>query len=126
MNSILAAGLIHYWRTTGDEQAGQAVANMAANMVYDWTSPTEPGVLLSCDPLQSLHLYGYAMQDVLPFFWGYELTGNDMFLEKGADMVRESILADARGGAAFGLARYWEMQDTLYYFDLYNKSQAGD
>ncbi len=121
MNSILAAGLMHYWRATGDERVGQAVANICYDMAYDWMSPTEPGVILSCDPLQHVYLFGYALQDVLPLFWGYELTGDETFLVKGAQMMQASILAPERKGAAFGLSRYWEMQDILYYYGLYKQ-----
>lgn len=119
MNSILAAGLMRYWRATGDERVGRACANIACNMAYSWMSPTEPGIILNGDPLQQVYLVGYAMQDVLPLFWGYELTGDKAFLEKGAQVMRESILAERHNGSAFGLSRYWEMQDILYYYGLY-------
>ena len=122
MNSILAAGLMRYWRATGDERVGHACANIAYNMAYSWMSPTEPGLILNGDPLQQVYLVGYAMQDILPLFWGYELTGDKVFLEKGAQMMRESILAERHNGSAFGLSRYWEMQDILYYYGLCNST----
>ena len=124
MNSILAAGLMRYWRATGDKAVGRTVANIAYNMAYDWMSPTEPGLILSCDPLQQRDLVGYAMQDVLPLFWGYELTGDTAFLTKGAEVMEESVLAERRNGAAFGLSRYWEMQDILYYYGLHKRQAA--
>ncbi|MBC8232628.1 hypothetical protein H8E77_24025, partial [bacterium] len=52
MNAILAAGLMRYWRATGDERVGRACANIAYNMAYNWMSPTEPGLILNSDPLQ--------------------------------------------------------------------------
>ncbi|MFH1572102.1 MAG: hypothetical protein ABIL09_29190 [Gemmatimonadota bacterium] len=121
MNAILAAGLMHYWRVTGDERVGRACADIACNMAYSWMSPTEPGRILGSDPLQQVYLTGYAMQDILPLFWGYELTGDEAFLEKGAAVMRESILPESQRGVAFGLSRYWEMQDILYYYGLYRE-----
>ena len=114
MNAILAAGLMRYWRATGDERAGRACAHIAYNMAYSWMSPTEPGMVLGADPLQSVYLTGYAMQDILPLFWGHELTGDEAFLKKGMQMMRENILAERGKGSAFGLSRYWEMQDILH------------
>jgi len=70
MNAILASGLMHYWRISGDAAAGRACANIAYNMAYSWMSPTEPGLILGADPLQTLTLTGYAMQDIVPIFWG--------------------------------------------------------
>jgi len=125
MNSILAAGLMRYWRATGDESVGRACANISYNMAYSWMSPTEPGLILNSDPLQQIYLTGYAMQDILPLFWGYELTGDKTFLEKGAQMMQKSILDERHKGSAFGLSRYWEMQDILYYYDLYKKQKHG-
>ncbi len=119
MNAILAAGLMRYWRLTGDERTGQACAAMACNMAYAWMSPTEPGLILGADPLQQVHVAGYALQDVLPLFWGYELTGDERFLEKGAQVMAASVLAPEQKGAAFGLSRYWEMQDILYYYGIW-------
>lgn len=118
MNSILMAGLMHYWRASGDERVGRLCADIAYNMAYSWTSPTEPGLILNSNPLQQLYLTGYAMQDILPLFWGYELTGGKAFLEKGAQMMQASILDEKQKGAAFGLSRYWEMQDILYYYGM--------
>jgi hypothetical protein len=126
MNAILAAGLMRYWRVSGDERVGRACANIAYNMAYSWMSPMEPGLILGADPLQQVYLTGYAMQDVLPIFWGYELTGDKTFLEKGADVMRKSILADRHRGSAFGLSRYWEMQDILYYYGLYRQRTDAD
>ena len=126
MNSILAAGLMRYWRATGDERIGRACANIAYNMAYSWMSPTEPGLILNSDPLQQVYIVGYAMQDILPLFWGYELTGDKTFLEKGAQMMRESILDERHKGSAFGLSRYWEMQDILYYYGLYKQQNSND
>ena len=126
MNAILAAGLMRYWRISGDEQAGQACAHIAYNMAYSWMSPTAPGLILGSDPLQQVHLVGYAMQDILPLFWGYELTGDERFLEKGAQVMEASILDEKQRGQAFGLSRYWEMQDILYYYGLYRVHQAGE
>ena len=123
MNAILAAGLMRYWRVSGDERAGRACAHIAYNMAYSWMSPTEPGLILGADPLQQVYLVGYAMQDVLPLFWGYELTGDERFLEKGAQVMRASVLDEKHRGAAFGLSRYWEMQDILYYYGLYKKGR---
>ena len=125
MNAILAAGLMRYWRATGDERIGRACANISYNMAYSWMSPTEPGLILGGDPLQQLYLVGYAVQDILPLFWGYELTGDETFLEKGSQMMRESILDERRKGRAFGLSRYWEMQDILYYWGLYKQLQSA-
>ena len=88
--------------------------------------PTEPGLILDSDPLQQVYLVGYAMQDILPLFWGYELTGDKTFLEKGAQMMRESILNERHNGSTFGLSRYWEMQDILYYYGLYKQQQHKD
>ncbi|MEW6749893.1 MAG: hypothetical protein AB1505_02830, partial [Candidatus Latescibacterota bacterium] len=119
MNAILAAGLMRYWRLTGDERVGQACAQLACNMAYSWMSPTAPGLILGSDPLQQVYLVGYALQDVLPLFWGYELTGDERFLEKGAQVMEASILAPEHKGVAFGLSRYWEMQDALYYYGLW-------
>lgn len=116
MNAILAAGLMHYWRVSGDEEVGRACANIAYNMAYSWMSPTEPGLILGADPLQQVYVTGYAMQDILPIFWGYELTDDKRFLEIGAQMMRASILDEKYKGSAFGLSRYWEMQDILYYY----------
>jgi hypothetical protein len=118
MNAILAAGLMRYWRASGDERAGQAVANIACNTAYAWMSPREPGLLLALDPLQQVFIAGYALQDILPLFWGYELTGDAAFLDQGARMMRESILHERWNGAAFGLSRYWELPDTLHYYAL--------
>jgi len=61
---------------------------------------------------------GYALQDVVPLFWGYELTGDRRFLEKGVQVMEASILDETHQGMSFGLSRYWEMQDILYYFRL--------
>src|SRR5579872_924600 len=91
-------------------------ANIAYNMAYSWMSPTEPGLILGADPLQQVYLTGYAMQDILPLFWGYELTGDSRFLEIGAQTMQASILDEKYKGSAFGLSRYWEMQDILYYY----------
>ena len=121
MNSILMAGLMRYWRASGDERVGRLCSDMAYNMAYSWMSPTEPGLILGSNPLQSLDLVGYAMQDVTPLFWGYELTGDKTFLEKGLRMMEVSIMDEKRKGAAFGLSRYWEMQDILYYYALAKK-----
>jgi uncharacterized protein YyaL (SSP411 family) len=115
MNAILAAGLMRYWRATGDERAGRACLHAACNMAYSWMSPTEPGMILGADPLQSVYLAGYSMQDILPLFWGYELTGDRAFLKKGMEVMKGSILADRNKGSAFGLSRYWEMQDILHW-----------
>jgi hypothetical protein len=125
MNAILAAGLMRYWRMTGDEAVGRACAHMAYNVAYSWMSPTEPGLLLGSDPLQQVHIAGYAMQDILPLWWGYELTGDKTFLEKGAQMMEASILDEQRKGSAFGVSRYWEMQDILYYYSLW-LSETGE
>jgi hypothetical protein len=122
MNGILAAGLMHYWRVAGDAAAGQACANVAYNMAYSWMSPTEPGLILGADPLQALYLTGYAMQDIVPIFWGYELTGDKRFLEFGAQVMQASILDEKFKGSAFGLSRYWEMQDILYYYGMAKKA----
>jgi hypothetical protein len=119
MNAILAAGLMRYWRATGDEAVGRACANMGYNMAYSWMSPAEPGLLLGSDPLQQVYVAGYAMQDILPLWWGYELTGDKAFLEKGAQMMEASILDEKQQGAAFGVSRYWEMQDILHYYGLW-------
>ena len=119
MNAILAAGLMRYWRISGDEKVGRACADIAYNMAYSWMSPTEPGLILGSDPLQQVHVTGYAMQDILPIFWGYELTGDESFLARGARMMEASILDEKQQGAAFGLSRYWEMQDILYYYGLH-------
>ncbi len=89
INSILSAGLMRYWRVSGDERVGRACANIAYNMAYSWMSPTEPGLIFNGDPLQQVCLTGYAMQDILPLFWGYELTGDETFLEKGAQTMRK-------------------------------------
>lgn len=124
MNSILMAGLMHYWRATGDERIGRLCADIAYNMAYSWMSPTEPGIALNGDPIQQVYITGYAMQDIMPLFWGYELTGERTFLEKGAQMMQASILDEKQNGAAFGLSRYWEMQDVLYYYSL-AKQQEG-
>ncbi len=124
MNAILSAGLMHYWRATGDERVGRACANIAYNMAYSWMSPTEPGLILNGDPLQQVYLVGYAMQDIMPLFWGYELTGDKAFLEKGGQMMQESILDERHKGSAFGLSRYWEMQDILYYYGLYKGQRS--
>jgi hypothetical protein len=59
------------------------------------------------------------MQDILPLWWGYELTGDKAFLEKGAQMMEASILDEKQQGAAFGVSRYWEMQDILHYYGLW-------
>ncbi|MFA6108862.1 MAG: hypothetical protein WDA75_08835 [Candidatus Latescibacterota bacterium] len=118
MNAILAAGLMRYWRVTGDPQAGRACADLAYNMAYGWMSPTEPGLILGADPLQQVYVTGYALQDIAPLFWGYELTGDERLLAKGVEVMRASILAEDQRGAAFGLSRYWEMQDVLYYYGL--------
>jgi len=126
MNSILVAGLIHYWRVTRDEHVGRACVNIAYDMAYDWMSPTEPGLILGNDPLQSVYLVDYALQDILPLFWGYELTSDATFLKKGAQVMRESILAERHNGRAFGLSRYWEMQDILYYYSLYKQQHPKD
>lgn len=122
MNAILAAGLMRYWRVSGDAEAGRACANIAYNMAHSWMSPTEPGLILGADPLQQLYLTGYAMQDILPLFWGYELTGDRRFLAIGAQMMQASILDEKHKGAAFGLSRYWEMQDILYHYDKARRS----
>jgi len=119
MNAILAAGLMRYWRLSGDQETGRACANIAYNMAYSWMSPVAPGLILGSDPLQQVHVTGYAMQDILPIFWGYELTGDEAFLARGARMMEASILDEDRRGAAFGLSRYWEMQDILYYYGLH-------
>ncbi|MBI3852049.1 MAG: hypothetical protein HY298_17460 [Verrucomicrobia bacterium] len=124
MNAILSAGLMHYWRATGDERVGRACANIAYNMAYSWMSPTEPGLILNGDPLQQVYLVGYAMQDIMPLFWGYELTGDKAFLEKGGQMMQESILDERHKGRAFSLIRYWEMQDILYYYGLYKEQRS--
>ncbi len=124
-NVRLAAGLMRYWRATGDERVGRAVASIAADFVYDWMSPTEPGILYGNDPLQAIYGFGYALEDVVGLFWGYELTGNELFLDRGAQMMRESILAERHNGAAFGLARYWETQDILYYYGLYKQQHPN-
>lgn len=118
MNSILMAGLMHYWRASDDERVGQLCANLAYEMAYSWMSPIEPGLILGGDPLQQVNICGYAMQNVAPLFWGYELTGDKIFLEKGARMMKTSILDEKYKGAAFRLSRYWEMQDILYYYGL--------
>ncbi len=115
MNAILAAGLMRYWRATGDERVGRALAHIAYNMAYSWMSPTEPGMIMGADPLQSVYLAGYSMQDILPLFWGYELTGDGAFLKKGMQVMQGSILAERNKGSAFGLSRYWEMQDILHW-----------
>ena len=65
-------------------------------------------------------------QDILPLFWGYELTGDEAFLEKGAQMMRESILGEKNRGRAFGLSRYWEMQDILYYWGLHKQQLPSE
>ena len=118
MNSVLMAGLMHYWRATGDERIGRLCSHIAHNMAYSWTSPSEPGLILNSDPLQQRYVVGYALQDVAPLFWGYELTGDRTFLEKGARMVEVSILDEKHQGAAFGFSRYWEAQDVLYYYGM--------
>ncbi len=126
MNAILAAGLMRYWRASGDERAGRGCANIAYNMAYSWMSPTEPGLILGGDPLPQVYLVGYAMQDIMPLFWGYELTGDDAFLERGAQMIHASILDDRHNGGAFGLSRYWEMQDILYYYGRYVRRRQSE
>ena len=124
MNAVLAAGLMRYWRVSGDERAAEACVNIAYNMAYSWMSPTEPGLILGADPLQHVYLVGYAMQDIVPLFWGYELTGDRALLEKGAQVMEASILDERQKGAAFGLVRYWEMQDILYYYGRYQAAKA--
>ena len=59
------------------------------------------------DPLQQVHVAGYALQDVAPLFWGYELTGDERLLAQGMAMMRASVLAEEtmRGvRSAVGLA----------------------
>ena len=121
MNSILMAGLIRYWRASGDERIGRLCSDIAHNMAYSWMSPTEPGLILGNCPLQQVYTTGYALQDIAPLFWGYELTGDKAFLEKGRQMMQASVLDEKLNGGAFGLWRYHEMQDILYYYGL-----AGD
>jgi hypothetical protein len=121
MNAILAAGLMRYWRASGDPQAGRAVSQIAHDMAYSWMSPTEPGLVLGNDPLQSVYLVGYAMQDLLPLLWGYELTGDAAFLDKADQVVRASLLAEEHRGKALDLSRYWELQDMVYYLDLHRR-----
>ena len=118
MNSILMAGLMRYWRAGGDSRVGHLCADIAHNMAYSWMSPTEPGLILNSNPPQQLDLAGYAMQDILPLFWGYELTGDKTFLDKGLQVMQVSILDPKRKGGALGLTRYWDMQDILYYYAL--------
>ena len=125
-NTILAAGLMRYWRASGDERVGRACAQIAYNVAYSWMSPLEPGLLYNSDPVQQISITGYAMQDVVPLFWGYELTGDRRFLEKGVQVMEASILDEAHQGMAFGLSRYWEMQDILYYFRLAREMDGGD
>ncbi len=53
MNAVLAAGLMRYWRATGDEEVGRALSQLAYNMAYSWMSPTEPGFIYGNDPLST-------------------------------------------------------------------------
>ncbi len=115
-NAIFAAGLMRYWRATGDDEVGRLCANIGYNMAYSWMSPTQPGVVLGCDPLKQVTEDNYVV-DILPLWWGYELTGNPALLDHGAQMMRTSILGQEKGGLM--LSRYWEMQDTLCYYDLW-------
>src|SRR5205085_11202643 len=86
MNSILAAGLMHYWRATGDERVGRVCANIAYAIAYDWMSPGEPGVVLANDPLQALTMRGYNLHIIPACFWGHEPTGGERLLEAGAQI----------------------------------------
>lgn len=65
------------------------------------------------------------MQDILPLWRGYELTGDRGFLDKGAQMMETSILDERYQGSAFGVSRYWEVQDTLYYYGLWLAEHGG-
>ncbi len=126
MNAILAAGLMRYWRASGDEAAGRAVSQLAHDMAYSWMHPTEPGFIHGNDPLQHVYLVAYALQDVLPLFWGYELTGDAAFLDKAQQVMEACILADEYRGRALGLSRYWELQDVLHYRAVHRRLQAGE
>ena len=68
----------------------------------------------------------YALQDVLPLFWGYELTGDAAFLDKAQQVMEACILADEYRGRALGLSRYWELQDVLHYRAVHRRLQAGE
>ncbi len=125
MNAVLAAGLMRYWRATGDEEVGRALSQLAHNMAYSWMSPTEPGFIYGNDPLQHVYLVGYALQDVLPLFWGYELTGETAFLDKAQQVMKACILAEEFRGQALGLSRYWELQDVLHYRAVHRRLRAG-
>ena len=123
MNSILAGGLIRYWRATGDERVGRACANIAYDFAYDWMMPTEPGVLVGADPLQQYR--PHSVHYLQPLFWGYELTGDDVFLEKGAQVMRETLRISREESDRFALGFYWEMPDILYYYGLYRQRDSG-
>ena len=126
MNAILSAGLMRYWRASGDEEVGRAVSQLAHDMAYSWMSPLEPGFIYGNDPLQHVYLVAYALQDVLPLFWGYELTGETAFLDKARQVMEACILAEEYRGQALGLSRYWELQDVLHYRAVHRRLQAGD
>ena len=95
-------------------------------MAYSWMHPTDPGFIHGNDPLQHVYLVAYALQDVLPLFWGYELTGDAAFLDKAQQVMEACILADEYRGRALGLSRYWELQDVLHYRAVHRRLQAGE
>ena len=101
------------------------MSQLAHNMAYSWMSPPEPGFIYGNDPLQHVYLVAYALQDVLPLYWGYELTGDAAFLEKARQVMDACIFAEEYRGQALGLSRYWELQDVLHYRAVHRRLTDG-
>ena len=120
-DSKIVAGMRRYWQATGDRRAAEMCVNVAYNIVYSHASPTVPGVIVCSDPTAQELLVGYVLADLPAVFAGYELSGDERLLAKGAELMEESALSGKHSPTPFSTSYYWEMQDNLYYYDLWKQ-----